>query len=101
MQVVTERDFLSRSDALERAIINGQLVEFCDTKIAEETDPKEKLLWQFLQSNFHDEPRMQFLNLLGYNPQEIAEKITTLLTANSDAAVGVDAQVSSGVCFVK
>jgi protein transport protein SEC31 len=91
-QVVTERDFLSRSDALERAIMGGQLVEFCDTKIEQETDPKEKLLWQFLKSNFHDEPRMQFLNLLGYNPQEIAEKITTLLTEKPDAAVGVDAQ---------
>lgn len=84
-QVVTETEFLNRSNALEKALINGQLVEFCDTKIETETDPKEKLLWQFLKSNFHNEPRMQFLNLLGYNPDEIAGKVSALL-AEREAA---------------
>ena len=74
-QVVTETEFLSRSHELENCLLTGQLVEYCDLKIQACTDEKEMKLWLFLKSNFDNEPRMQFLNLLGYNPQQLAEKV--------------------------
>ena len=48
-QVVTEPDFLLQSQELENSLITGQLTEFCDMKIAQETNEKERLLWQFLK----------------------------------------------------
>lgn len=48
-QVVTEPDFLQQSQELENSLITGQLTEFCDMKIAQETNEKERLLWQFLK----------------------------------------------------
>jgi len=92
-QVVTDVPFLQRSQELENSLITGQLVEFCDAKIENEQNNNEKLLWQFLKSNFHNEPRIQFLNLLGYNPQELAQKVSNVTTSVQidDSTGGVDA----------
>lgn len=48
-QVITEPGFLQQSQELENSLITGQLSEFCEMKIAQETNEKERLLWQFLK----------------------------------------------------
>lgn len=93
-QVVTETEFVKRSQELESALMAGQLIDFCEMKIVQERSEKETLLWQFLKSNFHSEPRMQFLDLLGYNPQELSQKISGLANGRESAlndSLGVNA----------
>jgi len=77
-QVVTEGEFLKRSGDLEGALTSGTLVEFCDRKIAESSNETETTLWSFLKVNFDKEPRLQFLDLLGYHPQELSKKISSV-----------------------
>lgn len=86
-QVVTETELINRSHELETSLISGHLVEYCDFKITNASDENEKLLWQFLKSNFSSEPRMQFLDLLGYNPQDLAKKISSLQGAASQSVL--------------
>eukprot|EP00112_Aurelia_sp_Birch-Aquarium-sp1_P011275 Seg237.6 transcript_id=Seg237.6/GoldUCD/mRNA.D3Y31 product="Protein transport protein Sec31A" protein_id=Seg237.6/GoldUCD/D3Y31 len=96
-QVVTEGEFLQRSGELENALLSGQLVEFCDQKIGQSASDTERTLWSFLKVNFDKEPRLQFLDLLGYHPQELAKKISSMssipksLASSSSQMVGVDA----------
>ncbi|XP_065669505.1 protein transport protein Sec31A isoform X6 [Hydra vulgaris] len=77
-QVVTENELLIRSHELESSLISGNLLEYCEHKISVESAQNEKLLWQFLKSNLENEPRMEFLKLLGYDPLELAQKISAL-----------------------
>ena len=32
-------------------------------------------VWRFIKANFGDNPRLEFLDLLGYNPDEVSKKI--------------------------
>ena len=32
-------------------------------------------VWRFIKANFGDNPRLEFLDLLGYNPDDVSKKI--------------------------
>ncbi|XP_066928892.1 protein transport protein Sec31A-like isoform X2 [Clytia hemisphaerica] len=77
-QVVTDTELINRSHELESSLMSGQLEPYCDLKISNAQEKEEKLLWEFIKCNFSAEPRMQFLDLLGFNPQDLAKKISAL-----------------------
>ncbi|KAL0275659.1 UNVERIFIED_CONTAM: hypothetical protein PYX00_003452 [Menopon gallinae] len=83
-QVVTEPELVSRSVNLESTLQNGQFIEFCQSKIMNSTDSKEKNLWQFLSANFDPSPRLQFLNLLGFHGDEINSKLASVIGKSSN-----------------
>ncbi|XP_074647713.1 protein transport protein Sec31A-like [Tubulanus polymorphus] len=92
-QVVTEADILHSSNQLETALSNHQLTEFCNLKIENSTDEHDKNIWKFLKTNFHKDPRQQFLELIGYNRANLVESVsckTKLGLVNGNAA-GIDA----------
>ncbi|XP_055087877.1 protein transport protein Sec31A [Periophthalmus magnuspinnatus] len=79
-QVVTETDLLKRSNQLQDTISSGQFLEFCQGKINLAENEFEKTVWSFLKANFDSDSRSRFLELLGYNKEELALKISAALT---------------------
>lgn len=52
-QVVTEPELLSKSEKLESSLANGNLVEFCQSKVESCQEDQERITWNFLQVNWH------------------------------------------------
>lgn len=48
-QVVTEIDFLHRSNQLQTTLTSGNFVEFCEAKVAASLNNFEKTIWAFLK----------------------------------------------------
>ncbi|ELU08343.1 hypothetical protein CAPTEDRAFT_20326 [Capitella teleta] len=90
-QVVTESDLVSRSNQLENALTKGQYAEFCALKISNSTSDAEESVWSFLKVNFESDPRTRFLELLGYNRNELSRKVQSLTTDAPVESNGVDA----------
>ncbi|XP_056147216.1 protein transport protein Sec31A [Lampris incognitus] len=78
-QVVTETAFLKRSDELQATLSAGSFLEFCQAKIDAAGNQFEKIVWSFLKVNFDTDIRCKVLELLGYNKEELALKITAAL----------------------
>uniref|UniRef100_A0A3Q2DE43 Protein transport protein Sec31A n=1 Tax=Cyprinodon variegatus TaxID=28743 RepID=A0A3Q2DE43_CYPVA len=75
-QVVTETDFLKRSDQLQATLSSGSFVDFCQEKISAADNEFERTVWSFLKVNFESDVRSRYLELLGYNKEEVALKVT-------------------------
>uniref|UniRef100_A0A7N5ZXF2 Protein transport protein Sec31A n=1 Tax=Anabas testudineus TaxID=64144 RepID=A0A7N5ZXF2_ANATE len=78
-QVVTETAFLKRSDQLQATLSAGSFVDFCQEKIDAAHNKFEKTVWSFLKANFESDVRRKYLELLGYNKEELALKISAAL----------------------
>ncbi|AWP00653.1 putative protein transport protein Sec31A [Scophthalmus maximus] len=78
-QVVTETAFLKRSDQLQATLSTGGFVDFCQEKLHAAENEFEKTIWSFLKANFESDIRSKFLELLGYNKEELAVKISAAL----------------------
>ncbi|XP_045922480.1 protein transport protein Sec31A isoform X2 [Micropterus dolomieu] len=78
-QVVTETAFLKRSDQLQATLSAGSFVDFCQEKIDAAENEFEKTVWSFLKVNFESDIRSKYLELLGYNKEELALKISAAL----------------------
>uniref|UniRef100_A0AAX7V6W9 Protein transport protein Sec31A n=1 Tax=Astatotilapia calliptera TaxID=8154 RepID=A0AAX7V6W9_ASTCA len=74
-QVVTETAFLKRSDQLQATLSSGNFVDFCQEKIDVAENEFEKTVWSFLKVNFESDIRSKYLELLGYNKEELALKV--------------------------
>uniref|UniRef100_A0A672I4I8 Protein transport protein Sec31A n=1 Tax=Salarias fasciatus TaxID=181472 RepID=A0A672I4I8_SALFA len=73
-QVVTETAFLRRSDRLQETLSSGAFVDFCQDKIQSAENQFQKTVWSFLKANFESDVRSRYLELLGYNREELALK---------------------------
>ncbi|KAF6032160.1 SEC31A [Bugula neritina] len=91
-KVVTEGDVVSHSSQLEHALQNRQFAEFCSLKISNSEGHLEETLWKFLKVNFEHEPRTKYLNILGFDAQEISQKVGS--TASSTTNVS-DSELTS------
>ncbi|XP_016360438.1 protein transport protein Sec31A-like isoform X6 [Sinocyclocheilus anshuiensis] len=81
-QVVTETDFLDRSNQLQATLTAGKFLEYCETKIEAAPSEFEKTVWSFLKVNFEEDARGKYLDLLGYKKEELALKIASALEKN-------------------
>uniref|UniRef100_A0A4W3HSY6 Protein transport protein Sec31A n=1 Tax=Callorhinchus milii TaxID=7868 RepID=A0A4W3HSY6_CALMI len=86
-QVVTETELLSRSNQLQSTVHSGDFVAFCQLKVDNAQTDFERNMWGFLKVNFEKDSRHKYLELLGYQPEELAEKVQALLTGNFEGAV--------------
>nr|XP_033818494.1 protein transport protein Sec31A isoform X2 [Geotrypetes seraphini] len=82
-QVVTEKEFLSRSDQLQGVVHSGGFVEFCQKKIEASQTDFEKNVWSFLKVNFEEDSRGKYLELLGFRKEELGQKIACALDSKS------------------
>nr|XP_042906130.1 protein transport protein Sec31A [Parasteatoda tepidariorum] len=87
-QVVTEPELLKNSEKLESSLANGNLVEFCQSKVEGSRNEQEKLVWNFLQATFNSTPRAQMLSLLGYSYEKVGSEINSIL--KSKGALSLD-----------
>ncbi|CAG7824437.1 unnamed protein product [Allacma fusca] len=78
-QVVTLPDFLGRSQKLEAALASGNLGEFCEEKSIQTANENESRIWRYLRASFAHNPAHEYLDMLGFNPNEINGKLATLL----------------------
>ncbi|XP_032735500.1 protein transport protein Sec31A isoform X5 [Lontra canadensis] len=79
-QVVTEEEFLSRSDQLQRVVQSQGFVSYCQKKIEASQTEFEKNVWSFLKVNFEDDSRGKYLELLGYRKEDLGKKIALALS---------------------
>ncbi|XP_014400018.1 PREDICTED: protein transport protein Sec31A isoform X11 [Myotis brandtii] len=73
-QVVTEKEFLSRSDQLQQVVQSQGFVNYCQKKIDASQSDFEKHVWSFLKVNFEDDSRGKYLQLLGYSKEDLGKK---------------------------
>uniref|UniRef100_A0A672I4K3 Protein transport protein Sec31A n=1 Tax=Salarias fasciatus TaxID=181472 RepID=A0A672I4K3_SALFA len=85
-QVVTETAFLRRSDRLQETLSSGAFVDFCQDKIQSAENQFQKTVWSFLKANFESDVRSRYLELLGYNREELALKVPILLASPRSTA---------------
>ncbi|KAM3913240.1 protein transport protein Sec31B isoform 2-T2 [Leptodactylus fuscus] len=78
-QVTTEKEFLMRSSELQTALLSGNLLGFCQSKVQNSSNAFDKSIWNFLKVNFEQDAREKFLKLLGYNKEELDKKISIAL----------------------
>ncbi|XP_069482228.1 protein transport protein Sec31A isoform X4 [Ambystoma mexicanum] len=86
-QVVTEKEFLKRSDQLQEVVSKGGFAEYCQQKIQASQMEFERNVWSFLKVNFEEDSRGKYLDLLGYKKEELGQKIASALS-NEGAADG-------------
>ncbi|XP_027979976.1 protein transport protein Sec31A isoform X9 [Eumetopias jubatus] len=73
-QVVTEKEFLSRSDQLQQVVQSQGFVSYCQKKIDASQTEFEKNVWSFLKVNFEEDSRGKYLELLGYRKEDLGKK---------------------------
>ncbi|XP_074890009.1 protein transport protein Sec31A isoform X8 [Buteo buteo] len=78
-QVVTEKEFLARSNQLQEAVQSEGFVSYCQKKIDMAQADFEKNVWAFLKVNFEEDSRVKYLELLGYRKGDLRKKITSAL----------------------
>ena len=78
-QVITETELVMRSNQLQQALNAGEFSEFCALKASNSTDAMQENIWNFLRVNFDNEPRTRFLQLLGYDQNDLAQKVRRLV----------------------
>uniref|UniRef100_A0A2I3HQB9 Protein transport protein Sec31A n=1 Tax=Nomascus leucogenys TaxID=61853 RepID=A0A2I3HQB9_NOMLE len=86
-QVVTEKEFLSRSDQLQQAVQSQGFINYCQKKIDASLTEFEKNVWSFLKVNFEDDSRGKYLELLGYRKEDLGKKIALALNKVDEASV--------------
>lgn len=95
-QVVTEKDFLSRSAQLQHAVQSQGFIGYCQKKIEASQTEFEKNVWSFLKVNFEEDSRGKYLELLGYRKEDLGKKIALALNKvdGSDVALKDSDQVA-------
>ncbi|XP_008939303.1 PREDICTED: protein transport protein Sec31A isoform X1 [Merops nubicus] len=73
-QVVTEKEFLARSNQLQEALQSEGFVSYCQKKIDMIQTDFEKSVWAFLKVNFEEDSRVKYLELLGYRIDDLRKK---------------------------
>lgn len=83
-QVVTEPELVERSSQLEQALKQQDLAPYCQNKVQTAAASSEQTLWQFIGANFSQEPRGQFMELLGHSPTQVSSTLSPSETLNQD-----------------
>ncbi|NWI07080.1 SC31A protein, partial [Tichodroma muraria] len=87
-QVVTEKEFLARSNQLQEAVQSEGFVSYCQKKIDMALADFERNVWAFLKVNFEEDSRVKYLELLGYRKDELRKKVNVQYApAESDGSV--------------
>ncbi|XP_009885853.1 PREDICTED: protein transport protein Sec31A isoform X5 [Charadrius vociferus] len=73
-QVVTEEEFLARSNQLQEAVQSEGFVSYCQKKIDMAPADFEKNVWAFLKVHFEEDSRVKYLDLLGYRKDDLRKK---------------------------
>ncbi|NWI39420.1 SC31A protein, partial [Picathartes gymnocephalus] len=81
-QVVTEKEFLARSNQLQEAVQSEGFVSYCQKKIDMALADFERNVWAFLKVNFEEDSRVKYLELLGYKKDDLRKKVNAPAESN-------------------
>ncbi|XP_005044844.1 PREDICTED: protein transport protein Sec31A isoform X7 [Ficedula albicollis] len=97
-QVVTEKEFLARSNQLQEAVQSEGFVSYCQKKIDMALADFDRNVWAFLKVNFEEDSRVKYLELLGYRKDDLRNKITSALNKEglADGVLGEAPAESDG-----
>uniref|UniRef100_A0A8C5SW83 Protein transport protein Sec31A n=1 Tax=Laticauda laticaudata TaxID=8630 RepID=A0A8C5SW83_LATLA len=73
-QVVTEKEFLNRSNQLQEAVQAEAFSSYCQKKIDVAKNDFERNVWSFLKVHFEEDSRGKYLELLGYKKDGLGQK---------------------------
>lgn len=74
-QVITNPEFVKRSNELESALKNHQYYDYCKAKAENATDNHNKQVWSCLNAYFGENVTEDLMQLLGYNVDAMNNKI--------------------------
>ncbi|XP_014444427.1 protein transport protein Sec31A isoform X5 [Tupaia chinensis] len=94
-QVVTEKEFLLRSDQLQQVVQSHGFISYCQKKIDTSQTEFEKNVWSFLKVNFEDDSRGRYLELLGYRKEDLGKKIALALNKVDGADMHIKEEKTS------
>ena len=78
--LVTEPELVEASSKLEISLREGNLRDFCQAKLATLGEDGDKAkLWQFIGSSFGENCDKQFIELLGFNLDELCSQLKALV----------------------
>ena len=78
--LVTEPELVEASSKLEISLREGNLGDFCQAKLATlGEDGDKKKLWQFIGASFGENCDKQFIELLGFNLDELCSQLKALV----------------------
>ncbi|KAG8454343.1 hypothetical protein GDO86_000831 [Hymenochirus boettgeri] len=95
-QVVTEEEFLARSNKLQDVVSTGAFLGYCQKKIEDAKTDFEKNVWSFLKVNFEDDSRGKYLELLGFRKEDLNAKIASALSNEATEDGELEAERESG-----
>ncbi|XP_044737857.1 protein transport protein Sec31A isoform X3 [Chrysoperla carnea] len=75
-QVVTEPNFVERSNELENVIQTGNYLDYCRLKADATTSQHRRYVWYFLKTYFEPNSRSEILNMLGYKQEDVYSKLS-------------------------
>uniref|UniRef100_F6UZ63 Protein transport protein Sec31A n=1 Tax=Xenopus tropicalis TaxID=8364 RepID=F6UZ63_XENTR len=78
-QVVTEKEFLTRSNQLQDVVSTGTFIDYCQKKVEDAKTDFEKDVWSFLKVNFEEDTRGKYLELLGFRKDDLSSKIASVM----------------------
>lgn len=79
-QVITESELIDQTNRLDEVLNQSNLSDYCRQRADQTLDQHTRLVWYFLKSNFEENPRLEMLNLLGFDKKDVATKFNALTT---------------------
>ncbi|NXX56458.1 SC31A protein, partial [Scopus umbretta] len=95
-QVVTEKEFLARSNQLQEAMQSEGFASYCQKKIDMAQTDFEKNVWAFLKVNFEEDSRVKYLELLGYRKDDLRKKVNVPGSCAYDPAESDESELNEG-----
>lgn len=84
-QVVTEGSLMARAQALDVALQQGDYRDFCKSRAAESHTSHDRILWECLKAHFEPNLSSEVLTLLGFNPEEVKNKLNISIAPPDDS----------------
>uniref|UniRef100_A0A670ZSX4 Protein transport protein Sec31A n=1 Tax=Pseudonaja textilis TaxID=8673 RepID=A0A670ZSX4_PSETE len=84
-QVVTEKEFLNRSNQLQEAVQAEAFSSYCQKKIDVAKNDFERNVWSFLKVHFEEDSRGKYLELLGYKKDGLGQKVNVSKNTEFDS----------------
>jgi len=84
-QVTSEPGLVARANLLDGAIRNDTCLEYSRGKVAASSNDDERTLWQFVSAGLSNNPKEEYLSLLGFHREAITSKLGQLKLRHGNA----------------
>ncbi|KAK2725261.1 hypothetical protein QYM36_001641 [Artemia franciscana] len=93
-QVTGDRALVSRSIIFAEAFASGNLLPYCHMRVESSQADTEANMWRAIHSYFVEDPRLDQIQVLGYNNEDVSNKVDAFLGMNVDGVRPLSTQVN-------